>query len=260
MRRGFSLVELSIVLVILGLLTGGILAGQSLIRAAELRAVVSEYQRYRTAVQSFRDKYISLPGDMINATAFWGKDNTNCASHTGTAMTPGACNGNNNGFVELTGTASSPTEGVQFWKQLALAGLIEGTYTGTLGAGSTFHLILGTNVPTSRLGNSGWMINAWNATAASDTEAITGFDYGNHFGIGGNRTNSTTTGQIFTPSEAWNIDTKIDDGRPSYGQVIPRYWNTACITGMATSSDLANGTYNLSNETKLCSIYFIRQF
>lgn len=60
--KAFSLVELSIVLVILGLLTGGILAGQSLIRAAELRAVSTEYSRYITATQSFRDKYFAVPG------------------------------------------------------------------------------------------------------------------------------------------------------------------------------------------------------
>ena len=50
MRSAFSLVELSIVLVILGLLTGGILTGQSLIRAAELRSVTSQMQQYRVAV------------------------------------------------------------------------------------------------------------------------------------------------------------------------------------------------------------------
>ncbi len=55
MKNGFSLVELSIVLVILGLPTGGILAGQSLIRAAELRSVSTEYNRFVTATQSFRD-------------------------------------------------------------------------------------------------------------------------------------------------------------------------------------------------------------
>ena len=66
----FSLVELSIVLVILGLLVGGVLSGQSLIRAAELRSVTTEYSRYTTAISSFRDKYFALPGDMSNATSF----------------------------------------------------------------------------------------------------------------------------------------------------------------------------------------------
>ncbi len=53
---GFSLVELAIVLVILGLLAGGVLSGQSLIRAAELRSVIAEYQRYYTAVKIFNDE------------------------------------------------------------------------------------------------------------------------------------------------------------------------------------------------------------
>ncbi|MGB1539971.1 MAG: prepilin-type N-terminal cleavage/methylation domain-containing protein, partial [Rickettsiales bacterium] len=57
MNRGFSLVELSIVLVILGLLTGGILGGQSLIRAAEMRAIATEYDAWKTAVNVFKDKY-----------------------------------------------------------------------------------------------------------------------------------------------------------------------------------------------------------
>ena len=72
MRSGFSLVELSIVLVILGLLTGGILAGQNLIRAAELRSVTTQFQNYHAAVMTFRDKYFALPGDMANAEDFWG--------------------------------------------------------------------------------------------------------------------------------------------------------------------------------------------
>ena len=67
-QPGFSLVELSIVLVILGLLTGGILAGQSLIRAAELRSISTDYSRYIAAVQAFRDKYFALPGDSLART------------------------------------------------------------------------------------------------------------------------------------------------------------------------------------------------
>ena len=71
-RHAFSLVELSIVLVILGLLVGGVLSGQSLIRAAQLRSVTTQFANYRAAVFTFRDKYFALPGDMANASAFWG--------------------------------------------------------------------------------------------------------------------------------------------------------------------------------------------
>ena len=69
---GFSLLELSIVLVILGLLAGGVLSGKSLIRAAELRTIGTERDRFRTAMYAFRDKYFMLPGDISNATSFWG--------------------------------------------------------------------------------------------------------------------------------------------------------------------------------------------
>lgn len=102
MDRGFSLVELSIVLVILGLLTGGILAGQSLIRAAELRSVITTTDRYQAAVYSFRDKYFALPGDMRNATSFWGDQATGpsaCADAGITDGTPGTCNGNGDGLI-----------------------------------------------------------------------------------------------------------------------------------------------------------------
>ena len=56
-ESAFSLVELSIVLVILGLLVGGILGGQSLIKAAELRSITSDIESYRVAVNSFKIKY-----------------------------------------------------------------------------------------------------------------------------------------------------------------------------------------------------------
>lgn len=63
LRSGFSLVELSIVLVILGLLVGGVLTGQSLIRASELRKFMNTMERYKAATYTFRDKYFALPGD-----------------------------------------------------------------------------------------------------------------------------------------------------------------------------------------------------
>ena len=98
--HAFSLVELSIVLVILGLLVGGILGGQSLIRAAELRSVAVDKDKFTTAINAFRVKYSAIPGDMTNATDYWGTfstDNITCAYdlHPGTQT----CNGNGNAKV-----------------------------------------------------------------------------------------------------------------------------------------------------------------
>lgn len=147
----FSLVELSIVLVILGLLTGGILTGQSLIRASELRAVTTEYQRYATAVQAFRDKYFALPGDMPNATRFWGVQHATLATCQTTASTTAlTCDGNGDGNIGYT------YEIFRAWQHLANACLIEGTYNGIDGgAGAGYDPILGVNVPRSKMSNTG---------------------------------------------------------------------------------------------------------
>ena len=61
-KRGFSLIELAIVLVIIGLLSGGVLIGQSLIRNAELQAAINEVGKYKDAIATFQQKYIELPG------------------------------------------------------------------------------------------------------------------------------------------------------------------------------------------------------
>ena len=55
-QAGFSLIELSIVIAIIGLLTGGVLGGQSLIRSAETRSIISEYNGYQSAIVQFHDK------------------------------------------------------------------------------------------------------------------------------------------------------------------------------------------------------------
>src|SRR5450432_727787 len=68
-ESGFTLIELSIVLVIIGLIIGGVLVGQDLIKAAEIRGQITQIEKYNTAVNTFRGKYNCLPGDCVNATA-----------------------------------------------------------------------------------------------------------------------------------------------------------------------------------------------
>jgi prepilin-type N-terminal cleavage/methylation domain-containing protein len=98
-QQGFTLVELAIVLVILGLLVGGVITGQNLIRAAELRSVTVEFAQYQSAVLQFRDRYRALPGDMNNATLFWGAAATCPPTSAAPLTTQATCNGNGNGQI-----------------------------------------------------------------------------------------------------------------------------------------------------------------
>lgn len=262
MRHGFSLVELSIVLVILGLLTGGILAGQSLIRAAELRAVTTERDRYMTAISTFRDKYFALPGDMTNATRFWGDQATGttaCADGATPDGTPGTCNGDGNGNVGTSGAANP--EALRAWQHMQMAGLVEGTYTGfTNGApmpdGSPAPALPGTNVPRSKLNQAGWGIYyrggagnfIWQQSA-------------NFLQIGTAESNGLFAGAV-NPSEAWNIDTKVDDGIPGTGGLLGAAATVQpCVTPVPPSGAYtdppANRTYDLTQTaTNLCALYF----
>jgi prepilin-type N-terminal cleavage/methylation domain-containing protein len=242
-RNAFSLVELSIVLVILGLLVGGILSGQALIRASELRSITTEYQRYTTAVGTFRDKYFAIPGDMNNATSFW-------ASGTG--------NGDGDGLIENNGTAAN-NEISTFWVDLAFAGLIEGSYTNV----AAVTLTGGTNNPRSKISNGSWNVahigtvgvnGVSSPVAGATVQAADTFfagTYGNVLLLGSG-TNALLPGGILKPEEAWNIDTKMDDGRPDIGSVTSlesqgENDNTRCSNLDTSTSALAASSYVLTN-------------
>lgn len=250
-HRAFSLVELSIVLVILGLLTGGVLTGQSLIRAAELRSVTTDFQRYSSAIQAFRDKYFALPGDMTNATMFWGKDNTNCSGNTGTAATPGTCNGDGNGQIDAW------SEMYRAWQQLANAGLVEGSYTGFLtSASAVVPPVIGGTVPKSKISSTYWQLLWFSQYSGTNSE----FGYSdladvkkNTLIFSGTNASSWVSTAVIRPEEAWNIDTKMDDGRPAFGLV------RGSPAGGCTSGTTSAATYVLTTTTQICSVAFILQ-
>ena len=243
-KSGFSLVELSIVLVILGLLTGGILAGQSLIRASEIRSVTTEYDRFMTAVTMFRDKYSAMPGDFNEATRYWGKQVAAgwCTSSSGAAVNPsgnGVCDGNNDRMVDGYAGPGTHTEPYQFWRHLAVAGLIEGNYSGTDGVAS-----IGcdaNNCPTSKIPNARWTHYVFYPYGT-----VTNRQGTLEFGIPGSLSNRNTTGAI-KPEEAWNLDTKMDDGVAIQGKMRTASGN-ACING--------SSVYNVQNSTLACALQF----
>ncbi len=255
MQRGFSLVELSIVLVILGLLTGGILAGQSLIRASELRTVTTQFNSYLAATQTFRDKYFNLPGDFTKATSFWGDQAAGtdaCADGAIANGTPGTCNGNGNGQVEFG------PEAFRYWQHLAMAGMAEGSYTGY--RADVFPMSASSaNSPTGKIGTSLWLIYHVGTTSGHANY----FDgqYGNVYQFGGFVANGDNYNPVLKPEEAWNIDTKIDDGKPAIGKLVMR----EAVGGWGSCTNAAGPTtlsadYNLTSTSTACTPTFRQLF
>ena len=249
-RSAFSLVELSIVLVILGLLTGGILTGQNLIRAAELRSVTTEFREYQSAIMTFRDKYFALPGDMKNATDFWGAM-TNCAAASPSGTGTQTCNGDGDGQIFKAAAASQTGEMFGIWQQLANAGLIEGSYTGIAGSGGAGHALVGENIPISKFNQGGWLAYYFGTSTGWFSSVKS-----NKLIIGGQHATGWSVTPIFSPEEIWNIDQKMDDGKPGSGKVMAPDPASSTAPNCATSTDAATASYSLTLQTTECFGFF----
>ncbi len=70
-KTGFTLIELSIIIVIIGLIVGGIMVGGSLIRQAEIRSALGDFEKINSAMNVFRQKYNCMAGDCMNATDYF---------------------------------------------------------------------------------------------------------------------------------------------------------------------------------------------
>lgn len=261
-HHGFSLVELSLVLVILGLLVGGIMVGQSLIHASELRVITNEHNRYLTAVRSFEETYRAIPGDMSNATSYWGKDATYCNGQPGTASDTGTCNGNGNGVLNDAAGAHQPGEHYVFWVHLVRAGLVQGNYTGRPNGGGRYDVQFGTNSPASQFSNAGWVAFNFTDFGGGSTYNGNGYFYAYHYGnmfFLMNNTDSPTSWSpppALIPADAWSIDTKMDDGIPGKGTIIS-YWRDCTTSASKTDYD---GAYALDNKEVVCVLIFTDQF
>ncbi len=117
-QSGFTLVEIAIVLVIIGLLLGGILKGQELINSAKVKNLANDFRVIPTYIYAFQDKFKSLPGDDSAATA-----------HMTTCTAP-CQNGNGNGVIGGNWNSLTATDETwQFWAHVRLANLAAGPTT-----------------------------------------------------------------------------------------------------------------------------------
>jgi len=136
-QAGFTLVEIAIVLVIIGLLLGGILKGQEMINQAKIKNLINDFNGLAAAMYSYQDRYRALPGDELSA---------NTVARWGAAAFGGDGNGTFNRTVPaaVTGTyndaaavpAAGTSESLLFWLHLRLAGFVPGA-TDTTAAAST---------------------------------------------------------------------------------------------------------------------------
>lgn len=214
-QNGFTLIELSIVIVIIGLIVAGVVGGQALVKQAKLRSVILDINMFSVGVNTFYLEYNSLPGDMNNAGDYWS----------------GAYEGNGNNRIDLgpNNGHNSNLEERAVWEHLELAGLItfeddnsDGTYD--------------TPYP------DGNYVNRYSTTQNTL----------NFSGPGPISAGAYWQG-ILSSQQAYYIDSKMDDGMPATGEVlstIGHYRITAdCYNG--PWPPIPSNTYILSDDDQV---------
>ncbi len=235
-EKGFTLVELSIVLIIIGLIVGGVLAGQSLIASARVQADINNFNKVDAGVGTFSLKYGGLPGD-IAATYTTAIPDANA--------TPAARGGDANGQIG-TPTGNFVNGEIGFASQhLAAASLINIANFDTQANASN---AIGVGILPARIGGGILLYGNGSANfaifgAASNTGAAVPL-------LGGN----------YSPEQASFIDNKVDDniaitGIVTSGAVSGNDLGAVGATGTgATQCNSAAGVYTLANAGKNCSV------
>ena len=228
--------EISIVLIIIGLLLGGILIGRDLIHIAQLHKMISQQDQFKVAVMVFKNKYNCMPGDCANADQFLGSA---CGNNTTDPDT--GCNGDGSGYIDISGYALG--EHLKFWMHLSQANLVAGNFSGR-GTASFYGpaAVINTNVPAAVLAGLGW-----NGVISGEASYIAGYSDipVKNWGFSYSGANPVGGEHIFlngdpplSRADAYFIDSKIDDGLPDTGSV------RGLLTGDCNSlGDVANNSY-----------------
>lgn len=206
-QRGFTLIEIAIVLVIIGLLLGGVLKGQEMITSAKVRNLADQGSGIKAAFFAFQDRFHALPGDYDNAS-------NNIA---------GVATGANSGDGDGNGLVNSNNDRGLFWMHLSAAGFLTGNYDGTAQANNL------TCATTTCPKNTYGAPMLFSFSSAAD---------------GTNRNaHELRTGRSIPVDVLAELDRKVDDGIPRTGnfQVDQGVNAGSCRSGAG-----ANSTYDIT--------------
>jgi prepilin-type N-terminal cleavage/methylation domain-containing protein len=255
-QKGFTLVELAIVMTIIGLLIGGILKGQELMQNARVTSTIAQVRAYEAATTTFRDKYDAVPGDMANAATRIPGCAATCNPAAGAPANAVVGDGIVGNPTSTFATQTAPlanNETLLYWTHLLLADLISGvTNTGMQAAPV---LASGESHPAARIGgnfvvgNGSGVAMPGNALAGSGPN---GMILGLVNGPTGAMNATAGVARPLPPTRAAQIDRKMDDGRAN-GGYVQAYGSAG--TGATNCSDGA-GVYNEAVTVKDCGLAF----
>jgi prepilin-type N-terminal cleavage/methylation domain-containing protein len=236
-EAGFTLIEMSIVLVIIGLIIGGIVKGQEVVANARAKSQVAQLDAIKGAVYTFQDKFGYAPGDL--------KGNAILQLAAGT-------DGNQDGYITVTQSSTvtsvddsvdvsgSTSESPTAWLQIASAGLLSAVNLN----GVALSTATTANYPGKIATSYVWLATFWNSNFG-----ITGISARLQAGTG-------KPTPILRMQDAASIDQKFDDGSPATGSI---YVSAATVTN-CVSSTTAGASYTqattLSNVTLTCVLDF----
>lgn len=275
----FTLIELSIVLVIIGLIIGAVLVGQELIKAAEKRAIMSQKRSFEVAMMTFKNKYGDWPGDIPKAEMFFGSaggDGAVNSQYNALCSVPastnrgetGTCNGDGNRRIAKPDDIGANNERFFLWQHLALAGLIDGDYEGR-GQGISYGHRVNYNSPQAPIKKGLWAIHQVLDTSkrVSTTlyDGVASHLAGKHVLLLAGSYQPVGTywsGPVgfISPNEAELIDTKFDDGMPLTGRLTTSSRNATIGSYPSINSCLhypthINSVYRTS-DGEFCIIIF----
>lgn len=205
-KQGFTLIELSIVIVIIGLIAGGILVGRDLIRAAEIRAQIAQIERFNTTTNTFRLKYNCLPGDCANIQQFG----------LGQTGGPGE-NGDGNGSLFESGSSIRTKELINFWYHLAQAGLIAENAKGY--TDGVIPAIPGVDTPALKLTGTTIQNAASSTSNPKGGVLVIAQSRNGHSWYLASDTAWGAVQTVYQGQTLYAIDSKIDDGYPRSGNM-----------------------------------------